>query len=65
MPDAPLDQFHFLRPWWLLVVPLALWLHFRLRRVFSAAAQWREAIAPHLLAHLMVAGRDARRMRCS
>ncbi len=63
MPDAALDQFHFLRPAWLLVIPLAVWLHVRLRRNVSAVLQWQEAIAGHLLEHLTVGGRDAGRIR--
>jgi len=63
MPDAALDQFHFLRPFWLAVIPFAIWLHLRLRRSFSAAAAWQGVIAPHLLEHLTVAGKDAKRVR--
>jgi Ca-activated chloride channel family protein len=63
MPDAPLDQFHFLRPLWLAVIPFAIWLHLRLRKGFSAAEQWQAAIAPHLLAHLTMRGKDAKRIR--
>lgn len=63
MLDTALDQFHFLRPLWLAVVPFAIWLHLRLRRGFSATAQWRSAIAPHLIEHLTVVGMDAKLVR--
>ena len=63
MPDAGFEQFHFLRPFWLLVIPLAIWLHLRLRRAFSAALVWKSVIAPHLLDSLTVGGREARRIR--
>ena len=60
MPDW---DFHFLRPWWLLFIPYALWLHTRLRRAYSASLQWQGAIAPELLEHLTVSGRGRRRLR--
>ncbi len=63
MPDATLDQFHFLRPAWLLVIPFAIWLHVRLRHNVSAAVQWRNAISEELLQHLTVAGKGATRIR--
>ena len=66
VPDwgFPFDwDFHFLRPWWLLFIPYALWLHTRLRRAYSATLQWQGAIAPELLQHLTVAGRGRRRLR--
>jgi len=63
MPDAALDLFHFLRPWWLLLIPAAIWLHVTLRRAVSAADQWQGIIAPELLEHLVVGQGKARRMR--
>ena len=65
LDDGGLSSFHFLRPWWLLLLPLALWLHLRLRRTYSTALQWRETIAPHLLQHLTLdgAGHKAWRIR--
>ncbi|MDA7949284.1 MAG: VWA domain-containing protein [Hyphomicrobiaceae bacterium] len=63
MPDTGLEQFHFLRPVWLLVIPLAIWLHLRLRRNFSAALMWKSVIAPHLLESLTVGGKGAKRLR--
>jgi len=56
-------DFHFLRPWWLIFIPYALWLHTRLRRAYSATLQWQGAIAPKLLEHLTVAGRGRKPIR--
>lgn len=63
MSEAALDQFHFLRPFWLLLVPLALWMHLRLRRSFSASLQWQSVIPAHLLKHLVVSGRNRKKVR--
>jgi Ca-activated chloride channel family protein len=63
MPDATLDAFHFLRPWWLLLIPAAIWLHIVLRRAVSAADQWQGLIAPELLEHLVVGRGKSRRVR--
>jgi Ca-activated chloride channel family protein len=63
MPDAGLDYFHFLRPWWLLLIPAAIWLHVTLRRAVSAADQWKGIIAPELLEHLVVGSGKKRRLR--
>ena len=60
---ATLDDFHFLRPWWLLVIPVAVWLYWRLRSAYSAADRWRRVIDPDLLRHLTVRGRHAKRVR--
>jgi Ca-activated chloride channel family protein len=60
---VPDTDFHFLRPWALLFVPYAIWLHLRLRRAYSAALQWQDAIEPELLRHLTVAGHGRRRLR--
>jgi Ca-activated chloride channel family protein len=63
VPDASLDLFHFLRPWWLLLIPAAIWLHVTLRRAVSAADQWQGIIAPELLEHLVVGRGSRRRLR--
>lgn len=63
MPDNVLAQFHFIRPAWLLLIPLAIWLHLRLRGRYNAAAQWRLAIAPHLLDHLVVGSGERFQLR--
>lgn len=63
MLDASLDAFHFLRPWWLLLIPAAIWLYFVLRRAVSAADQWKGIIAPELLEHLVVGSGKALKLR--
>ncbi len=47
-------EFHFLRPWWLLVLvlpPLVVWLA---SRVDNMQSRWKALIAPHLLQKLIV-----------
>jgi len=63
MSEIALENFHFLRPLWLLVIPFAIWLHLRLRRQFNAAAGWKHVIAPHLLQHLTVDGTSDKWLR--
>lgn len=48
-----MGEFHFIRPWWLLVlIPLAL-LAWAIRRRQDATQAWRGIIAPHLLPSLL------------
>lgn len=64
MADVPvLLALHFLRPWWLLVLPLAFLLYRDLARRARAAASFDGLIAPHLLEHLIVSGGLAERIR--
>ena len=63
LPDAQLADFHFIRPLWLLLIPYVLWVHMKLRRAYSASIQWKGSIAPDLLTHLTVAGRNQFRIR--
>lgn len=63
MDEQMIDQFHLLRPAWLLVVPIAIWVHYKLRRKFNSTVQWQDVIEPHLLAHLTVAGTEQQRIR--
>ena len=51
--DIDLSAFHFLRPWWLLALPVALLLLW-LRRAEGGRLGWRTSIAPALLPHLIV-----------
>ncbi len=49
-----LENFHFLRPWWLLaLLPAALMLY-RMVQARDAASRWRGIIAPHLLPALII-----------
>lgn len=59
---AAIDFFHFLRPWWLIAIPPALVLWWRIRRAATARADLPAGIAPHLAAALTVGGSRARRL---
>ncbi len=48
-----IEQFHFLRPWWLLAILPALVLIAALWQRHNRAGQWQDAIAPHLLRYLV------------
>ena len=64
MPDfTRFAEFHFLRPWWLLMLlpVLLVWLGLRFQE--SAAWKWRAVIAPHLLEHLVVTPAGRARVR--
>ena len=49
---ADFAEFHFLRPAWLLLLPLAVVFFWALLERHSAERIWRGVIAPHLLSHL-------------
>ncbi|MBV1885834.1 MAG: VWA domain-containing protein [Parvibaculaceae bacterium] len=54
MLDAAfIDNFHFLRPWWLLAGVPALAAAFYMMRASYPLHQWTGFIAPHLLPHLV------------
>ena len=58
--NLPFDALQFARPAWLwalLALPLLAWIWWRRRR---SAEAWREAVDPHLLAHLLEARPDPR-----
>ncbi|MDM9627484.1 VWA domain-containing protein [Rhizobium sp. S152] len=60
-----IENFHFLRPWWLvaLLVPIAiLWLS---SRASDIRDRWKSMIAPHLLESLIVKPARASRIRPS
>lgn len=61
MTDA-LSAFHFLRPWWLLLLAPAFALWLLERRDSDSLARWRDAIDPVLLRHLTVGGNGRRRV---
>lgn len=56
-----MDEFHFLRPLWLLALPLGPLLAWSLWRRLHDGVQWREVCDPQLLAHLLVAPAAGRR----
>ncbi len=55
-----MGDFHFLRPLWLLALPLGPLLAWSLWRRLHEGVQWREVCDPHLLPHLLVAPSAAR-----
>ena len=58
-----ISQFHFLRPWWLLMILPVL---FFIRYLFGnrrMQSRWRGVIAPHLLAHLVVSAGEGNRLK--
>ncbi|MFL6587604.1 MAG: tetratricopeptide repeat protein [Luteimonas sp.] len=58
--SLPFDAVQFARPAWLwalMALPLLAWIWWRRRR---SAEAWREAVDPHLLAHLLEARPDRR-----
>ena len=57
-----LAAFHFLRPWWLVLVVPALALWWLQRRAVDTTMRWRGTIDPALLKHLIVGGEARRRV---
>lgn len=57
-----LAQFHFLRPWWLLMVLPALGLWWLQRREADTTVRWRAVVDAPLLAALTVGGDHRRRI---
>ncbi|MDE1993590.1 MAG: hypothetical protein KGI75_13890, partial [Rhizobiaceae bacterium] len=60
-----IENFHFLRPWWLLalLIPLAIaWLSARSTDIRS---RWKTMIAPHLLDRLVIDGKGGPHIRPS
>lgn len=57
-----LDAFHFLRPLWLLLVPVVLAIWWAVRRARVQRDPPGEAVAPHLRAALTVGGARRRRL---
>lgn len=56
-----MGDFHFLRPLWLLALPLGPLLAWSLWRHLHDSAEWRHVCDPHLLVHLLVIPSAARR----
>ncbi|MEA2108700.1 MAG: VWA domain-containing protein [Pseudomonadota bacterium] len=53
-------DFHFLRPWWLLALPLGLVLLSGLRQQKRGQSQWHKICDQHLLGHLLVGESETR-----
>jgi len=51
---ASLQQFHFLRPLWLLLLVPAAYLMWSVYQRSDSLRAWRQVIAPHLLDHLLL-----------
>lgn len=49
-----MNDFHFLRPWWLLALLPCMGLIWRLNAAHDPVHRWRTVIAPDLLPHLLV-----------
>ena len=47
-----ISEFHFLRPLWLLAVPLVWWMVFLLRKKWWQKGDWDREVEPHLLEFL-------------
>lgn len=62
MPEF-IQNFHFLRPFWLLSLLPALALWWQIRRGQDRAASWTQFIDPHLLEHLVVDRNKRRHIR--
>jgi len=57
-----MSEFHFLRPWWLLALPIGVWLILKLSRSAVRGGRWRsfvdEALQPYVLTGSSVAFRE-------
>ena len=58
-----MDEFHFLRPFWLLIAVPALLVWYGLWRQQDQAATWSKIIDQHLLEHLIVGESTRHRLR--
>ena len=59
---AAFELFHFLRPWWLVLVPVALFLWWSVRHRAATRQELPGEIAPHLAAALTVGGQRRGRL---
>ncbi len=60
---AILEQFHFLRPYWLGLIPAAVLLYWVVGAREDVRSRWKGIVAPHLLDHLIVGKRSVWRFR--
>ncbi len=58
-----IENFHFLRPYWLLLLIPAVLVWWALFRKQDARTAWKTLIAPHLLDHLLVGRNQQARVR--
>ena len=56
-------DFHFLRPWWLALLPIALWVAWRSLRGRADGAGWSAIVDPALRAHVLAAPQLMRESR--
>ena len=56
-------EFHFLRPWWLALLPLGIWLIWRLLRGRADGTGWGTVVDPVLRSHVLVAPQMLRESR--
>lgn len=49
-----IGDFHFLRPWWFLALPVLLWMVFQLNRRSTGIVSWKAVCDPHLLPFLLI-----------
>jgi Ca-activated chloride channel family protein len=61
--DIDLTAFHFLRPWWLMLIPAALLLAWSWGSVSESRKRYDGVIADHLLRHLIILPRGNARIR--
>lgn len=57
--NAVIENFHFLRPLWLLALLPVLWLFFSAWKTQNQASEWQSEIAPHLLPWLVEGSQSA------
>ncbi len=55
--------FHFLRPWWLLLLPLLLFMLWHLRRLRLQSRRWQTVCDAALLPHLLISEHGVRQRR--
>ena len=53
MDDAMWREFHFLRPWWLALLPVGVWLIWQLLRGRADSGGWRSVVDAALRAHVL------------